>query len=88
PEKFIPLFITNALEEKPLPLYGDGSQIRDWIYVIDHCKAIDMLLEKGEVGEVYNIATGNLIQNIEIAKRIVNILDIPESMIKSVTDRP
>ena len=88
PEKFIPLFITNALEEKLLPLYGDGSQIRDWIYVIDHCKAIDMLLEKGEVGEVYNIATGNLIQNIEIAKRIVNILDIPESMIKSVTDRP
>jgi len=88
PEKFIPLFITNALEEKSLPLYGDGSQIRDWIYVIDHCKAIDMLLEKGEVGEVYNIATGNLIPNIEIAKRIVNILDIPESMIKSVTDRP
>ena len=88
PEKFIPLFITNALEEKSLPLYGDGSQIRDWIYVIDHCKAIDMLLEKGEVGEVYNIATRNLIPNIEIAKRIVNILDIPESMIKSVTDRP
>lgn len=88
PEKFIPLFITNALEEKPLPLYGDGSQIRDWIYVIDHCKAIEMLLEKGEVGEVYNIATGNLIQNIEIAKRIVNILDVSKSMIKSVTDRP
>jgi len=88
PEKFIPLFITNALEGKPLPLYGDGSQIRDWIYVTDHCKAIEMLLEKGEVGEVYNIATGNLITNIEIAKRIVNILDVSESMIKSVTDRP
>jgi len=88
PEKFIPLFITNALEGKPLPLYGDGSQIRDWIYVIDHCKAVEMLLEKGEVGEVYNIATGNLITNIEIAKRIVNILDVSESMIRSVTDRP
>lgn len=88
PEKFIPLFVTNALEGKPLPLYGDGSQIRDWIYVIDHCKAIEMLLEKGEVGEVYNIATGNIITNIEIAKRIVNILGISKSMIKSVTDRP
>ncbi len=88
PEKFIPLFITNALEEKLLPLYGDGSQIRDWIYVTDHCKAIEMLLEKGEVGEVYNIATGNLITNIGIAKRIVNILGISKSMIKSVTDRP
>ena len=88
PEKFIPLFITNALEGNSLPLYGDGSQIRDWIYVIDHCKAIDLLLEKGEVGEVYNIATGNLIPNIEIAKRIVKILDVSESMIKTVTDRP
>jgi dTDP-glucose 4,6-dehydratase len=76
------------LEGKPLPLYGDGSQIRDWIYVIDHCKAIDLLLEKGKVGEVYNIATGNLIPNIEIATRIVKILKVPESMIKSVTDRP
>lgn len=88
PEKFIPLFVTNALEGKPLPLYGDGSQIRDWIYVIDHCKAIDLLLEKGEVGEVYNIATGNLIQNIDIAKRIIKILDVSESMIRTVTDRP
>ncbi len=88
PEKFIPLFITNALEGKPLPLYGDGSQIRDWIYVIDHCKAIDLLLEKGEVGEVYNIATGNLIQNIDIAKRIIKILGVSESMIRTVTDRP
>ena len=88
PEKLIPLFITNALEGKPLPLYGDGSQIRDWIYVIDHCKTIDLLLEKGEVGEVYNIATGNLIQNIDIAKRIVKILGISKSMIRSVTDRP
>ena len=87
PEKLIPLFVTNALEGKPLPLYGDGSQIRDWIYVIDHCKAIDMLLENGEIGEVYNIATGNLIPNIEIAKRIVKILGVSESVIKSVTDR-
>jgi dTDP-glucose 4,6-dehydratase len=88
PEKFIPLFVTNALEGKPLPLYGDGSQIRDWIYVIDHCKAIDVLLERGKVGEVYNIATGNLIPNIEIAKRIVKILKVPESMIRTVIDRP
>lgn len=88
PEKFIPLFVTNALEGKPLPLYGDGSQIRDWIYVIDHCKAIDVILERGKVGEVYNIATGNLIQNIDIAKRIVKILDVSESMIRTVTDRP
>jgi len=88
PEKFIPLFITNALEGKPLPLYGDGRNVRDWIYVEDHCAAIDFLISKGQVGETYNIAGGNEVENIEIARGIVRKLGKPESLIQLVKDRP
>jgi dTDP-glucose 4,6-dehydratase len=88
PEKFIPLFITNALEDKPLPLYGDGRYVRDWIYVEDHCAAIDFLIAHGEPGETYNIAGGNEVENIEIARRIIGKLGKPESLIQLVKDRP
>jgi len=88
PEKFIPLFITNAVEDKPLPLYGDGRYVRDWIYVDDHCAAIDFLIEHGRTGETYNIAGGNEVENAEVARRIVRKLGKPESLIQSVTDRP
>jgi len=88
PEKLIPLFITNALEDKPLPVYGDGKQIRDWIYVLDHCEGIDVVLHKGEVGKVYNLGGGNERTNIEITRLILAMLGKPESLIKYVTDRP
>lgn len=88
PEKFIPLFITNALEGKPLPLYGDGRNVRDWIYVEDHCAAVDFLISNGKSGETYNIAGGNEVENIEIARRIVRKLGKPESLIQLVKDRP
>ena len=88
PEKFIPLFITNALEGKPLPLYGDGRNVRDWIYVEDHCGAIDFLIANGRLGETYNIAGGNEVENIEIARGIVRTLGKHESLIQLVEDRP
>ena len=88
PEKFIPLFITNALEGKALPLYGDGRYVRDWIYVEDHCAAIDFLISSGQPGETYNIAGGNEVENIEIARGIVRKLGKPESLIQLVKDRP
>jgi dTDP-glucose 4,6-dehydratase len=88
PEKFIPLFITNALENKPLPLYGDGRQIRDWIYVEDHCAAIDFIIGAGQLGQTYNIAGGNEVENILIARQICRRLGKPESLIQSVKDRP
>lgn len=88
PEKFIPLFITNALEGKPLPLYGDGKNVRDWIYVEDHCAAIDFLITLGQTGETYNIGGGNEVENIEIAHRILRRLAKPESLIQLVKDRP
>lgn len=88
PEKMIPLFITNALEDRPLPLYGDGSQVRDWIHVEDHCTAIDTVLHHGESGAVYNIGAGNLLKNREVAEKIVEILGKPVSLIQSVADRP
>lgn len=88
PEKLIPLFITNALENKPLPLYGDGRYVRDWIYVEDHCAAIDFLIAQGKAGETYNIAGGNEVENIVIARRICQQLSKPESLIQFVKDRP
>ncbi len=88
PEKFIPLFITNALEDKPLPIYGDGRYVRDWIYVEDHCAAVDFLIANGVAGETYNIAGGNEIENIVIARQICRQLGKPESLIQFVTDRP
>ncbi len=88
PEKFIPIMIINALSDKPLPVYGDGKNVRDWIYVIDHCRAIDLVLKKGKPGEIYNIGASNEWQNIDIAKLILKKLGKPESLIKFVKDRP
>ena len=87
PEKLIPLFVTNAIEDTPLPLYGDGKNVRDWLYVRDHCAAVDFVIENGENGEVYNIAGDNEKMNIEITHFIVDYLGKPRSIIKPVTDR-
>ncbi len=87
PEKVIPLFVTNALEGLPLPLYGDGLNIRDWLYVEDHCRAIQLLVEQGEKGEVYNIGGGNLLNNRELTEKILSFLDLPATLIKKVKDR-
>jgi dTDP-glucose 4,6-dehydratase len=87
PEKFIPLFVSNALEDKTLPLYGEGTNVRDWLYVEDNCRAIDMIIRKGKLGEAYNVGANNEVQNIDVAKRIVNHLKKPEDLIKFVSDR-
>lgn len=87
PEKLIPLMIANALEDKPLPVYGEGLNVRDWLYVEDHCKAIDLIIRNGEVGEVYNIGGHNEMKNIDIVKIICQSLNKPESLITHVTDR-
>ena len=87
PEKLIPLMINNALADKPLPVYGEGLNVRDWLYVDDHCKAIDMILQSGRVGEVYNIGGHNEMRNIDIVKLICRELNKPESLITHVTDR-
>ena len=87
PEKLIPLMIANALAEKPLPVYGEGLNVRDWLYVEDHCAAIDLILEKGRVGQVYNIGGHNEMKNIDIVRLICKALDKPESLITYVTDR-
>jgi dTDP-glucose 4,6-dehydratase len=88
PEKLLPLMIANALDDKPLPVYGDGMNIRDWLYVKDHCIAIDAVLRKGKVGEVYNIGGNNEWANINIIKLLLKLLNKPESLIKYVKDRP
>jgi dTDP-glucose 4,6-dehydratase len=88
PEKLIPLLITNTVEGRPLPVYGDGLNVRDWIHVIDHCRGIALVLEKGRDGEVYNIGGENERTNIEIVKLVLKILNRPESMIAYVKDRP
>ena len=88
PEKLIPLMIANALEDKPLPVYGDGMHVRDWIYVLDHCSAIDAVLRKGRAGEVYNIGSMSDVPNLHVVKQILAILKKPESLIKFVKDRP
>ena len=87
PEKLIPLMIANALADKPLPVYGEGLNVRDWLYVEDHCAAIDLILEKGKAGQVYNIGGHNEMKNIDIVKRILGLLGKPESLITYVTDR-
>ena len=87
PEKLIPLFITNALDEHPLPLYGDGLNVRDWLHVEDHCRAIDLLVEHGLPGEVYNVGGGHELTNIDLTHRILATLDRPLSLIKPVDDR-
>lgn len=88
PEKLIPLMILNALENKPLPVYGDGLNVRDWIHVLDHCSGIWTVYRKGRIGEVYNIGGSNEKTNIEIVKLILNLLGKPESLIQYVKDRP
>ena len=87
PEKLIPLMIINALNDKDLPVYGEGINVRDWLYVEDHCKAIDLILDSGKIGEVYNIGGHNEMRNIDIVKIILETLDKPESLIHYVTDR-
>ena len=87
PEKLIPLMIINALNNEDLPVYGDGMNVRDWLYVTDHCEAIDLIIHEGTVGEVYNVGGHNEMANIDIVKLICNALDKPESLIKYVTDR-
>ncbi len=88
PEKVLPLFVTNAIDNQPLPLYGDGRNVRDWLYVDDHCAGIDTALRRGTPGEVYNVGGGNERENIVLTRRILKALGKPESLIKPVTDRP
>ncbi len=87
PEKFIPLFVSNALEGKHLPLYGKGTNVRDWLYVEDNCRAIDVVMRKGRIGEAYNVGATNEVANIRVAERIVDLLEKPRSLITLVKDR-
>jgi dTDP-glucose 4,6-dehydratase len=87
PEKLIPLFVTNAMDDKPLPIYGDGKNVRDWIYVEDHCDAIDFVYDRGKDGEVYNIGGGNERTNLEITEHILKKLDKPKRLMSFVDDR-
>jgi dTDP-glucose 4,6-dehydratase len=87
PEKVVPLFITNALENQPLPLYGDGLQVRDWLYVSDHCEAVDLVLHQGQPGEVYNVGGDNERPNVEVVKLILDTLDKPPELVRRVLDR-
>jgi dTDP-glucose 4,6-dehydratase len=88
PEKIIPLFVTNAIDDLPVPLYGDGRNVRDWLHVLDHCRAIDALLERGVNGEVYNIGGGNEVMNVDLTHQILDAVGKPRSLIKPVPDRP
>lgn len=88
PEKFLPTVILNVLHDNPVPIYGDGLYVRDWIHVIDHCRAIDLIMSEGRIGDVYNIGTDNEWANIDLAKKILQILGKPEDLLQSVTDRP
>ena len=88
PEKVIPLFITNLIENKQIPLYGDGLNVRDWLYVLDNCSAISTAAHNGKPGEIYNISAGNEIPNIELTKTLLSLLNKPDSFIKPVQDRP
>ncbi len=88
PEKLLPLFITNAIDDEPLPLYGDGRQVRDWLYVDDHCAGIDLVLRQGKPGEAYNLGGENERHNIDVVRQMLSILDKPESLIQHVEDRP
>jgi len=88
PEKMIPVIITKALADAPIPVYGEGLNIRDWLYVEDNCRAIDTVIHKGKSGEVYNVGGDGEMTNIELVKKILKIMDKPESLITYVTDRP
>ncbi len=88
PEKVIPLFITNAIDDEPLPLYGDGRNVRDWLYVLDNCAAIDLVLRRGRDGEVYNIGGGHEVENGVLTREILRLTGRPERLIRAVADRP
>jgi dTDP-glucose 4,6-dehydratase len=88
PEKFIPLFVTNALAGEPLPLYGDGRQVRDWLFVEDHCAGIELVLLQGAAGEVYNVGGGDEHENIDVAERLLELTGADRSLLRSVDDRP
>ena len=88
PEKVIPLFVTNAIDEIPLPLYGDGRHVRDWLHVEDHCRALDLLIEKGTNGEVYNVGGGNEVANVDLTHMILDLVGRPRTLIRPVQDRP
>jgi dTDP-glucose 4,6-dehydratase len=88
PEKLLPLFITNAIDDEPLPLYGDGRQVRDWLFVDDHCAGIDLVLRQGKPGEAYNLGGENERHNVDVIKHMLSILGKPESLIQHVEDRP
>ena len=88
PEKVIPLFVTNAIDEIPLPLYGDGLNIRDWMHVEDHCRALDLLIEKGTNGEVYNVGGGSEVANVDLTHMILDLVGRPRTLIRPVQDRP
>jgi dTDP-glucose 4,6-dehydratase len=87
PEKVIPLFITNLIDELSVPLYGDGQNVRDWLHVEDHCRAVDLLLERSEPGEVYNVGGGNEVKNVELTWRLLELVGRPESLVRRVEDR-
>ena len=88
PEKLLPLFVTNAIDDQWLPLYGDGRQVRDWLYVMDHCTGIDRVLHFGQIGEVYNVGGENEQPNIDVIRLLLSILNKPESLLRRVADRP
>lgn len=88
PEKFVPLFTTNALDGEPLPLYGDGRQVRDWLYVEDHCAGIEFVLHEGAPGEIYNVGGGDEHENIDVAGRIIELAGADRALLRSVPDRP
>jgi dTDP-glucose 4,6-dehydratase len=88
PEKVIPLFITNAMDDLHVPLYGDGQNVRDWLHVSDNCRALDLIIDVGVPGEVYNIGGGNHVKNADLTRRILQLLGKPESLIRHVADRP
>jgi dTDP-glucose 4,6-dehydratase len=88
PEKIIPLFITNAVDDIPVPLYGDGLNERDWLHVLDHCRGLDVAIARGVDGEVYNIGGGNHVSNVDLTRRILQLVGKPESLITPVADRP
>jgi dTDP-glucose 4,6-dehydratase len=87
PEKVVPLFISNAIDEIPVPLYGDGLNVRDWLHVMDHCRGVDTVIERGRTGDVYNIGGGNEVRNIDLTHTLLRLAGRPSSLIKKVEDR-
>jgi len=88
PEKLIPLVVTNALEDKPIPVYGDGLNVRDWNFVVDYCRALDLIVQKGKPGEIYNVAAGKERTNLQVIGKVLQLLDKPKSLVQFVSDRP